>query len=315
MTMTEAAPTTPTAPSTPTTPSVLVNPPPPPSVATPPPMSDWAAITMRSLLVLAGLAAWLLVYAVGFSALHEHHEQRVLYSHLRENLANATAPLNGHIADGTPLALINAPAGGIHDQVVVEGTTSADLESGPGHYPGTALPGEAGISTIMGRHTTYGAPFSNITSLRAGDLITVTTDQGIARYSVQDVRGPGSPLPATLASGAGRLTLITSASSGWRGGWTPTHAVYVDASLTSKPFETASGSGTFTSADNPMASDRGALVPLVLWLQALVLATLAIVWARARWGRRQTWVIGGCVLIALLWGATGAFLQLLPNLL
>jgi sortase A len=279
-----------------------------------PAATDWRTLSVRTLSILAVLAAWLLAYAEGFSALHEHHSQRVLYSQLREELANATAPLSGPISDGAALALVNAPSGGLHNVVVVEGTTSGDLEAGPGHYPGTALPGQAGIATIMGRSTTYGAPFRRITAMRPGDIIMVTTDQGVARYAVQDIREPGDRLPAPLAAGAGRLTLITSANSGWRGGWTPTHAVYVDAALQGKPFTTAASSASSTTADAPMSGNSGALVPLVLWLQGLVLASLVVAWARARWGSRQTWLIGGSVLVALLWGASGAFMQLLPNL-
>jgi sortase A len=276
---------------------------------------DWRSLAVRTLSLLVVLALWILAYALVFSALHEHHRQRVLYSQLREELANATAPLAGQISDGAPLAVVNAPSAGLHNVVVVQGTTAADLDSGPGHYPGTALPGQAGIATLMGRATTYGAPFRHITAMRPGDVIAVTTDQGVSHYTVTDVRVPGDPLPAPLASGSGRLTLITSANSGWRGGWTPTHAVYVDAALQSKAFQTAVSSTSSSKADDPMSGDSGGLVPLVLWLQALVLAALVVAWGRARWGARQTWLIGGAVLIALLWGASGAFMQLLPNLL
>jgi LPXTG-site transpeptidase (sortase) family protein len=275
---------------------------------------DWVTTFGRAMAILAGLAAWLLVYGIGFSAIHEHRSQRVMYSHLREELAEATAPLSGHISDGAPLAILSAPAAGIANQVVVEGTTSSDLDNGPGHYPGTVLPGQAGIATIMGHHTTYGAPFRHLTSLHPGDPISVTTDQGIAHYVVQDVRAPGDPLPAALAAGASRLTLITSQSSGWRGAWAPTHAVYVDATLHGKPFAAATNDSVATSADAPMHGDSNSLVPLVLWLQGLAVVAIGIVFARARWGSRQTWVVGGSVLVALLWGATGAFMNLLPNL-
>lgn len=266
------------------------------------------------LTILAGLAAWLPVYAAGLSALHEHHAQSVLYSQLREELANATAPLAGHIAEGAPVAIIDAPSGGIHREVVVEGTTSRDLQSGPGHYPGTVLPGQAGIATIMGKAITYGAPFGSIATMHVGDVITTTTDQGVSHYTVTELRKPGDPLPSPLTPDAGRLTLVTAANSGWRGGWTPTHAIFVDAMLQSKPFTTPATSPAAGSADAPMAGDSGALVPLVLWLQGLLLSGLAVAWGRHRWGARETWLVGGVVLLALLWGASGAFVSLLPNL-
>ena len=57
---------------------------------------------------------------------------------------------------------------------------------GPGHYPGTPLPGQAGNAAIAGHRTTYGGPFYDLNELVAGDLITVTTVQGAFRYAVVD---------------------------------------------------------------------------------------------------------------------------------
>lgn len=273
-------------------------------------------LVVRTLLALAALAVWLLSYTFGLSMLHEHHAQRVLYSTFREQLAEATAPLGGTVRDGVPVALITAPGAGLHGVVAVQGTTSGDLEAGPGHLPGTSLPGQAGTSTFMGRAVAFGAPFRHLTSLRPGAVITVTTDQGVFHYTVRDVRGPGDPLPSALLPGSGRLTLITAANTGWRDLWAPTHAVYVDASLEGKPQPTVAMVATSSDADEPMRGEgAAALVPLVLWLQALVLCVLIAVWAQIRWGARQTWLVGTPVVIATLWGVSGVFMQLLPNLL
>jgi sortase A len=68
--------------------------------------------------------------------------------------------------------------------VVVEGTDTAELQQGPGHYPGTPLPGEAGNSAIAGHRTTYLHPFYNLDQLVPGDEITVTTLQGVFDYDV-----------------------------------------------------------------------------------------------------------------------------------
>ncbi len=51
--------------------------------------------------------------------------------------------------------------------VVVEGTGDAQLQDGPGHYPGTPLPGEAGNVAIAGHRTTYLHPFYNLDAARA----------------------------------------------------------------------------------------------------------------------------------------------------
>ena len=51
-----------------------------------------------------------------------------------------------------------------------------DLRKGPGHYPGTALPGVRGNVAIAGHRTTYGAPFQDIDQLKPGDEVVLTTD-------------------------------------------------------------------------------------------------------------------------------------------
>ena len=53
--------------------------------------------------------------------------------------------------------------------VVVEGTDADQLRSGPGHYPGTPLPGEPGNVAIAGHRTTYLHPFYNLNELVPGD--------------------------------------------------------------------------------------------------------------------------------------------------
>jgi LPXTG-site transpeptidase (sortase) family protein len=55
--------------------------------------------------------------------------------------------------------------------IVHEGTDTASLKHGPGHYPGTALPGEPSLCVIAGHRTTYGAPFNRVDKLEVGDEI------------------------------------------------------------------------------------------------------------------------------------------------
>lgn len=88
-------------------------------------------------------------------------------------------------APGEPAARLEVPGIGI-DVYVVEGVSDADLRKGPGHYPGTPLPGEAGNAAIAGHRTTYGAPFGRVDELQPDDEIIVTTAQGRHRYVVTD---------------------------------------------------------------------------------------------------------------------------------
>ncbi len=62
--------------------------------------------------------------------------------------------------------------------VVVEGVGYSDLQRGPGHYPGTAMPGEDGNFAVAGHRVTYGAPFHRLDELRDGDEIHVWDRQG-----------------------------------------------------------------------------------------------------------------------------------------
>ena len=262
------------------------------------------------------LAAWSVAYALGLSSLQESRDQPALYASFREQLADPQSQPTGAIVPGTPVALLQSSAGGIGDLVVVEGTSAGDLQSGPGHRRDTALPGQAGVSVILGRSATFGAPFADITTLRPGEIVTATTAQGAFRYRVDGVRRAGDPLPAPLVAGAGRLTLVTSQATGWRSGWAPSGTVYVDATLQGAAVATPPGRpASVPLAESPMQGDRGVLMPLVLWLQALLLAGLAVAWARLRWGRWQTWLVGGPLLLAALWGASATAIQLLPNLL
>lgn len=94
-----------------------------------------------------------------------------------------TAPPMAPPPEGEPAAIIAIDKIGVQ-HVVVEGVSRADLKKGPGHYPGTPLPGQAGNAAIAGHRTTYGAPFHRIDELVPGDVINVATPQGGFTYRV-----------------------------------------------------------------------------------------------------------------------------------
>lgn len=68
--------------------------------------------------------------------------------------------------------LIEIPKIGVH-AFVVEGTSSLDLARGPGHFPGTALPGAPGNFAVAGHLNVYGGWFRNLNRLSRGDAIVV----------------------------------------------------------------------------------------------------------------------------------------------
>jgi sortase A len=122
--------------------------------------------------------------------------------------ANATVPIP---AEGNPVARLQIPAIGL-DKIVVEGTAEGDLAKGPGHYVGTAMPGQAGNVSIAGHRTTNGAPFYNLGNLVPGDVIILTTDTGVQlKYIESQAPVPVAPSDVAVLNSFGdnRLTLTT----------------------------------------------------------------------------------------------------------
>jgi sortase A len=97
------------------------------------------------------------------------------------------------------------------NRYVVQGVAEADLQMGPGHYPGTPLPGQAGNVAIAGHRTTFGAPFFRLNEVHSGDLVYLTDTLGTTWvYSVvrQFVVAP-SDVAVLDATRAPELTLTT----------------------------------------------------------------------------------------------------------
>jgi len=84
---------------------------------------------------------------------------------------------------GEPLGVLRIPAIDV-DLVVVGGVGTEELKMGPGHYPGTALPGGLGNAAFAGHRTTYGAPFLDVDRLQAGDVIEFARGDDIWVYEV-----------------------------------------------------------------------------------------------------------------------------------
>ncbi len=93
---------------------------------------------------------------------------------------------------------------------VVEGTDTADLRKGPGHYSDTPLPGKPGTVGIAGHRTTNGAPFRTIDRLRKGDRIIVDLTSGRFVYQVEKTRIV-APTEVSVKRSVGYDRLILSA--------------------------------------------------------------------------------------------------------
>ncbi|MGH3699722.1 MAG: sortase [Pseudonocardiaceae bacterium] len=268
--------------------------------------------------IVAVLALSFLVELTMLGTLRHDRDQAQLAAEFRIQLAKPTAPVgplddaNRPLAAGAPVALLEIPRLGLRE-IVVEGSSSSTLMSGPGHRRDTPLPGQVGTSVIVGRRATYGGPFRSIVALHTGDQITVTTGQGKHSFTVLGVRHAGDPLPPALAQGHGRLTLVTTDGPALQ----PIDVLRVDAELVStaqaRPVQLSSAA--LPAADALMAGDSSVLFNVVGWSVLLVAAAVATVWVRYRTGLWQAWVIGLPVLVALGLTATDEIAALLPNLL
>lgn len=112
-------------------------------------------------------------------------------------------------AEGESLARLEIPKIGV-DKIVVEGVGVEDLRKGPGHYPGTALPGVRGNTAIAGHRTTYGAPFEDIDRLKPGDEIVLTTVTGRYVYRVTGTRIVSPSETSVLADSPDPILTLTS---------------------------------------------------------------------------------------------------------
>ncbi len=271
--------------------------------------------------VIAIICAWVLLQLLLLGGLAEQRSQDLLYGDYRGELAAATAPTSAVVdyqgkalEPGAPVALLTIPRLGLQ-QVVVSGTSSSDLRSGPGHLRTTPLPGQAGVSVVMGRGSTYGSPFGKIATLHKGDQIAVQNGQAQVFYTVEDVRRAGDPIPATPTGGtAGRLTLVTAQGSGFLSALRPQSAIYVDA-VTSKAAPAGQVAAGVPTSEYVMERDTSVLPMIVLLLALAAGLVLAVAVARRRFRGALVWLLATPVAVALAWATTDQVVALLPNLM
>jgi sortase A len=275
----------------------------------------WSVVSTTSVM-LCLVAGWMLAQMLYLGGISQDRAQDDLYAQFRGELAAATAPI-GPVTDvGAPVALLSIPHIGV-DQVVVEGTASGDLLAGPGHLRNTVLPGQLGTSAVLGRASTYGAPFARIGELVRGDQVNVTTAQGTTRFRVLGVRRAGDPLPQPRPEKAARLVLVSGEASGARlPSLSPGRVVYVDAEA-EKAFDTPAGlPRVVPDPEQAMGTEAGAVMPLLTLCLGLLLAlTFGVIAARQRFGAALVWVVTTPVVLAVAWLTTDVVMRLLPNLM
>jgi len=220
-----------------------------------------------------------------------------------------TAPADLPIPEpGDPVGRISIPGIDV-DFVYLQGVELKFLRDGPGHFPQTPMPGQAGNAALAGHRTTYAAPFNRLDELAPGDEITIQTVQGTFTYRVdaQPVGDGEEPKGHFIVSpsqveileqdGTNRLTLVACHPK-----YSASQRIVVTATLEtpaapSTPLPDPDGesaSVTFDAAEDPLAGgDTSARVPALAWT-ALAIGVWFATWFASRAVRRQkgTWAWG-----------------------
>jgi sortase A len=201
---------------------------------------------------------------------------------------------------GGVVAILAIPRLGVR-QRVVEGVGRAALRRGPGHVPGSALPGQPGASVIAGHSSVFGGSFGRIAQLVVGDAIDVTPPGGPPVH--YRVLAPAQPVGRVrIAPGATEVVLITGTPR-----FAPSAAIAVVAGPEglSVPAQVPGGIGTvpLTRVVNDAALLRPNRLAQVLSV-SLGLALVAL-WEGSRVARRRhvPGVLAAAALVGAAWFA------------
>jgi sortase A len=195
-------------------------------------------------------------------------------------------------AEGQPIGTIDIPKIGAN-YVVVQGTNTADLQLGPGHYDNTPLPGQPGNAAIAGHRTTYLHPFYNLNELAAGDPIYVTTTQGRFQYDVSAIMVVSpTDLAVINPTAVPTLTLTTCNPR-----FSAAQRLVVQATLVTpvapipkgprSVTPTPKGSSSSTVGSN-LAGESGSAWPAIWWAAASTAFAIGIWFVAHRRRRRAT---------------------------
>lgn len=158
------------------------------------------ARSLGELLLTAGVVLLLfVVYELTVTRAYAHEQQQALGISLARTWAappaptkpgapRASRPLPDVPLPGRAFARLYLPSlEGGDPIVVVEGVGYDDLKKGPGHYPGTAEPGEVGNVALGAHRTTYGAWFNRVDELTSGSAVVLETRDRWFTYRVTGV--------------------------------------------------------------------------------------------------------------------------------
>ncbi len=164
------------------------------------------------LILTAGLVVLLFVFYEAYvTDWFSAEKQREATAQLDDAWSNPRGPVDRPI-EGAGMAKMYVPSfGSDFAFTVLEGTEPETLAVGPGHYEGTALPGQPGNFAVAGHRVGKGAPFNSLDLLSSCDAIVVETVDRWFVYRVLPMRGEAAGWAAGKATqpqcrGVGPLT-------------------------------------------------------------------------------------------------------------
>ena len=137
-----------------------------------------------------------------------HAGDRQRYGSDPRSIASAARAMRRRATPGDPIGRITIARIKI-SFVVVEGTNTASLSRGPGHYRDTSWPGLPGTVAIAGHRTTYLAPFHKLGLVKPGDPIVLEMPYGrfVYRAVLRKIISPHAYRYVTGSVGYDRLAL------------------------------------------------------------------------------------------------------------
>lgn len=109
------------------------------------------------------------------------------------------------IRRGTPVSRLLIPAIGL-DEIVIEGVGPVELNGGPGHFPGSVLPGDSGNAIVSAHRDRH---FRRVGELVVGSRIRTETRTGATDWVVTERRVISRDTPALFEESERTLTLTT----------------------------------------------------------------------------------------------------------
>jgi sortase A len=223
-------------------------------------------------------------------------------------------------AEGGGEGVIQIPKIGVN-WAFVEGVQLSDLAKGPGHYPGTPLPGQIGNAAIAGHRTTHGAPFFRVNELAPGDRINIQTLAG--KYTYVVYKQPFAVKPTAyyvVANTKGAQLTLTSCN--------PRYSAAERIVIKAKLLRTASDKphkpptrihGHPIPPPKPeqlstaLKGQANSKAPALLWGFFVAIVGVLWWWAFRRWRHPLTWVIGVVPFLVVLFPFYVYLERALPN--